>query len=56
MVGNIIRSRCQKRSGAFGPVPWGWIMIEAKAARDQHEDLSISGTEGKTMEICEAKM
>lgn len=29
-------------------------MIEAKAARDQHENLSISGSEGKTMEICAA--
>lgn len=37
-------------------VLWGWIMIEAKAARGQYDDRSVAGSEDETMERCEAKM
>lgn len=43
-------------SGALGPVLQGWIVVDAKAARGQHQDLSVPGSEDEAMESCEAKM
>lgn len=56
MAGAMMRRGCQKRSGALGPVPWGWIMMEAKVARGLHEDLNVPGNEKETMGSCKSKM
>lgn len=34
-----------EKVGSIRLVLWGWIVIEAKAARGQYEDQSVTGSE-----------
>ena len=65
--GNGAQDRCilmvRKISGevlakarSIRPCPLGWILIELKASRDQHQTLGIPGSGAETTEGDEAKM